>query len=129
TSLTLPGPPAAVSTGGEGVPSEVDLPSAGASSGVGGGSEAPSALGPCPGSPCCCSASAIYLSRSSMILCWSARKPSISASGRGGQPGTYTSTGMILSTPCSTRSYRVYGPPFVAHAPIEITHFGFGICS
>src|SRR5574341_1951632 len=36
---------------------------------------------------------------------------------------------MILSTPCSTRSYRVYGPPFVAHAPIEMTHFGLGICS
>jgi hypothetical protein len=27
--------------------------------------------------------------------------PSVSASGRGGQPGTYTSTGTTVSTPCS----------------------------
>ena len=45
--------------------------------------------------------------RSSMIFSWRARKPSINDSGRGGQPGTYTSTGMMLSTPCSTRSYCV----------------------
>ena len=33
---------------------------------------------------------------------WRRMIPSISASGRGGQNGTYTSTGTILSTPCST---------------------------
>ena len=42
--------------------------------------------------------------RSSMTSSWRAMNESISASGRGGQPGTYTSTGMILSTPCRTRS-------------------------
>ena len=29
-------------------------------------------------------------------------RPSMNASGRGGQPGTYTSTGMKVSTPCTT---------------------------
>ena len=37
-----------------------------------------------------------------LIRSCSRTMPSISASGRGGQPGTYMSTGMILSTPCST---------------------------
>ncbi len=36
------------------------------------------------------------------IFSWRSRSPSRSASGRGGQPATYTSTGMILSTPCTT---------------------------
>src|ERR1700682_5510122 len=40
--------------------------------------------------------------RSVMILSWSFRRPSVSASGRGGHPGTYTSTGRILSTPSQT---------------------------
>src|SRR5262249_40404594 len=33
---------------------------------------------------------------------WSGHMPSMRASGRGGQPGTWMSTGTILSTPCST---------------------------
>src|SRR5712692_4075977 len=36
------------------------------------------------------------------ISSWTRKKPSVNASGRGGQPGTYTSTGMILSTPFTT---------------------------
>ena len=51
------------------------------------------------------------------------------ASGRGGQPGTYTSTGMIWSTPLVTEYESQYGPPQLAHEPIEITYFGSGICS
>src|SRR5712692_2202937 len=41
---------------------------------------------------------------------------------------TYTSTGTILSTPCSTE-YTLNGPPTLEHAPMEIHHFGSGICS
>src|SRR5262249_23981865 len=33
------------------------------------------------------------------IFSWSFKSPSMRASGRGGQPGTYTSTGTIWSTP------------------------------
>src|SRR5579864_1473859 len=36
------------------------------------------------------------------ILSWSRIRPYSSASGRGGHPETYTSTGTTLSTPCST---------------------------
>ena len=36
------------------------------------------------------------------IFSCSFKSPSIRASGRGGQPGTYTSTGTIWSTPCTT---------------------------
>src|SRR4029079_4840696 len=36
------------------------------------------------------------------IFSWSRTMPSISASGRGGHPGTWMSTGTILSTPWST---------------------------
>jgi hypothetical protein len=36
------------------------------------------------------------------IFSWSRTMPSSSASGRGGQPGTWISTGQILSTPCRT---------------------------
>ena len=46
-----------------------------------------------------------------------------------GQPGTYTSTGMIWSTPLVTEYESQYGPPQFAHDPIEITYFGSGICS
>ena len=53
----------------------------------------------------------------------------MNASGRGGQPGTYTSTGMIWSTPFVTEYESQYGPPQFAHDPIEITYFGSGICS
>ena len=53
----------------------------------------------------------------------------MNASGRGGQPGTYTSTGMIWSTPLVTEYESQYGPPQFAHEPIEITYFGSGICS
>ena len=35
------------------------------------------------------------------IFSRSRRMPSISASGRGGHPATYTSTGTMVSTPCS----------------------------
>jgi hypothetical protein len=35
-----------------------------------------------------------------LIFSWRRTMPSSSASGRGGQPGTWTSTGRILSTPC-----------------------------
>ena len=46
------------------------------------------------------------LQRDAMSSCWmrscSSTMPSSSASGRGGQPGTYTSTGMIWSTPLVT---------------------------
>src|SRR3954452_5537196 len=55
--------------------------------------------------------------------------PSRSASGRGGQPGTYTSTGMIWSTPLVTEYESQYGPPQLAHEPMEITYLGSGICS
>src|SRR4029079_15005283 len=53
----------------------------------------------------------------------------MNASGRGGQPGTYTSTGMTWSTPFVTEYESQYGPPQLAHEPIEITYFGSGICS
>jgi hypothetical protein len=39
----------------------------------------------------------------SRIFCCSFCRPSSRASGRGGQPGMYTSTGMILSTPLTTK--------------------------
>src|SRR6185436_9078319 len=55
--------------------------------------------------------------------------PWMNASGRGGQPGTYTSTGMIWSTPLVTEYESQYGPPQLAHEPIEMTYFGSGICS
>src|SRR5690606_37737255 len=55
-------------------------------------------------------------------------KPSMNASGRGGHPGTYTSTGRNLSTPCTTL-YMSYIPPELAHDPMEITHLGSIICS
>src|SRR6266480_3792555 len=67
--------------------------------------------------------------RCSQLASRSSRKPWTSASGRGGQPGTYTSTGMIWSTPLVTEYESQYGPPQLAHAPIEITYFGSGICS
>src|SRR3982074_3016415 len=53
----------------------------------------------------------------------------INASGRGGQPGTYTSTGKKLSTPGTVEYEPWYGPPAVAHTPIEITYFGSAIWS
>src|SRR5919109_3139019 len=55
--------------------------------------------------------------------------PWINVSGRGGHPGTYTSTGMIPSTPGSTLYESIYNPPVIAHAPIAITYFGSGIWS
>src|ERR1700729_3151642 len=35
---------------------------------------------------------------------------------------------MMRSTPCKTE-YALNGPPTLEHAPIEIAHFGSGICS
>src|SRR6266704_2845001 len=55
--------------------------------------------------------------------------PWMNASGRGGQPGTYTSTGTIWSTPFVTEYESQYGPPQFEHEPNEITYFGSGICS
>src|SRR3954469_25531476 len=40
----------------------------------------------------------------------------------------YTSTGTILSTPCST-PYVLNGPPTLEQAPMEMHHFGSGIWS
>ena len=55
--------------------------------------------------------------------------PWSSASGRGGHPGTYTSTGMSWSTPLVTEYESQYGPPEFEHAPNEMTYFGSGIWS
>src|SRR5262245_23174292 len=55
--------------------------------------------------------------------------PWISVSGRGGHPGTYTSTGTMPSTPGSTLYESIYSPPVMAQAPIAITYFGSGIWS
>src|ERR1044072_2528957 len=55
-------------------------------------------------------------------------RPCMKASGLGGQPGTYTSTGKNLSTPCTTL-YMSYMPPLFAQLPIEITQRGSIICS
>src|SRR5438128_1446219 len=62
------------------------------------------------------------------ILSCSRISPYRSASGRGGQPDTYTSTGTTLSTPWSTL-YVGNGPPAFEQLPIEMTHFGSGIWS
>src|ERR1017187_2154595 len=40
----------------------------------------------------------------------------------------YTSTGTILSTPCST-AYVLKGPPTLEQAPMEMHHLGSGIWS
>src|SRR5579872_2505088 len=40
----------------------------------------------------------------------------------------YTSTGTILSTPCST-AYVLNGPPTLEQAPMEMHHLGSGIWS
>ena len=52
----------------------------------------------------------------------------MSDSGRGGQPGTYTSTGTILIDALDD-CVIVEHAAEDAHAPIEITHFGSGIWS
>ena len=66
---------------------------------------------------------------SAPIFSCNLRIPCSSASGRGGQPGTYTSTGTIWSTPLVTQYESQYGPPQLEQAPKEITYFGSGICS
>src|ERR671926_1447554 len=55
--------------------------------------------------------------------------PWMNASGLGGQPGTYTSTGMIWSTPLVTEYESQYGPPQLEQEPNEMTYFGSGIWS
>src|SRR5256885_12931102 len=55
--------------------------------------------------------------------------PCSSASGRGEQPGTYTSTGISWSTPLVTEYESQYGPPQLLHAPNEMTYLGSGIWS
>src|SRR5215510_4653909 len=63
-----------------------------------------------------------------LILSWRRMIPSISASGRGGHPGTYTSTGTTKSTPLTTLyPYLKYGPPPTVHAPMAMTYLGSGI--
>src|SRR5690606_16365112 len=53
--------------------------------------------------------------------------PSRIASGLGGQPGTYTSTGITSSIPCNTE-YVSNIPPLEAQAPTAITQRGSAIC-
>ena len=53
----------------------------------------------------------------------------MSASGRGGQPGMYTSTGSTSSMPGTTEYESANGPPAIAQLPIAITYFGSGISS
>src|SRR5919106_4210824 len=53
----------------------------------------------------------------------------MSPSGRGGQPGTYTSTGITRSTPCTTLYERLKRPPDVVQSPMATHHLGSGICS
>src|SRR5215469_14885105 len=48
----------------------------------------------------------------------------MSASGRGGQPGICTSTGMYRSIPFSTLYPCLNGPPEMAQAPIAMTYLG-----
>src|SRR5690606_14131484 len=55
------------------------------------------------------------------------RTPSKIASGRGGQPGTYTSTGIISSIPCKTE-YVSKIPPLDAQPPTAITQRASAIC-
>src|SRR5689334_8000139 len=63
-----------------------------------------------------------------VILSCNRMIPSISASGRGGHPGTYTSTGTTRSTPLTTLyPYLKYGPPPTVQAPMAMTYFGSGI--
>src|SRR5919112_6436920 len=68
-----------------------------------------------------------YLIFDLLIFSCSNIVPWINVSGRGGHPGTYTSTGIIPSTPGSTLYESIYNPPVIAHAPIAITYFGSGI--
>src|SRR4029450_12935757 len=58
------------------------------------------------------------------IFSCSRRMPSISISGRGGQPGTYMSTGTIWSTPW-TMAELLNMPPEVAQTHVAIPHFVF----
>jgi len=52
------------------------------------------------------------------------------ASGLGGHPGRYKSTGIYLSTPLTAVVESALNiPPVMVHAPIAITYFGSGICS
>src|SRR5204863_4233295 len=63
------------------------------------------------------------------IFSWSRTMPWSRASGRGGQPGTYTSIGMNWSTPLVTEYESQYGPPQFEHDPNEMTYLGSGIWS
>src|SRR5262249_23773965 len=58
-----------------------------------------------------------------VTLAWMSMSDCSSCSGRGGQPGTYTSTGINRSMPCTT-AYVSNTPPLDAQAPIEMHHFG-----
>src|SRR5438128_563445 len=63
------------------------------------------------------------------IFSWSLMMPCSRASGRGGHPGTYTSTGTIWSTPLVTEYESQYGPPQFEQEPKEMTYLGSGIWS
>src|SRR6185369_12548508 len=67
--------------------------------------------------------------RSPATLSRSVCSPCSSASGQGGQPGTYTSTGSSWSTPLVTEYESQYGPPQLAQAPNEMTYVGPGSSS
>ena len=52
------------------------------------------------------------------------------ASGLGGHPGRYKSTGINLSTPLTAVVESALNiPPVIVQAPMAITYFGSGICS
>src|SRR5712691_604999 len=55
--------------------------------------------------------------------------PWISASGRGGSPGIYTSTGRHWSTPPATAYAPWSTPPPQASAPAATTSHGYGMAS
>ena len=63
------------------------------------------------------------------IISSSRANPSIIASGRQGQPGTYISTGITRSTPPRTLAPPSNMPPEQLQLPMAITHLGAGICS
>src|SRR5439155_7090726 len=56
---------------------------------------------PCASSGCSSRRRTASNSDSPLIFLWSSRIPYSSPSGRGGQPGTYTSTGTMVSIPCT----------------------------
>src|SRR5207302_9622999 len=64
-------------------------------------------------------------SDSPLIFLCSSSTPYSSPSGRGGQPGAYTSTGTMVSIPCPIAELSKM-PPVEAQAPSATTHTGCG---